>query len=281
MTEPTSKPPEANFDLLLFTHDTVYDSAAVAAGASGVIVDWENRGKEQRQADRDTEINHGTEDDLRRMRAAVRGTVICRINNQPATRVPELLRAADLGANEIWLPMVRHVAEVEECLNVLPRGCRLGLLAETPEALALAAEFSRLPLSRVYVGLNDLWISSGRAGLFTALIDGAVEKFRRSYSGVMGFAGVTRPALGAPVPGRLLLAEMSRLQCGFGVARRAFRRDTPLGELPSAIEEIRAHLRELAGRTPAMIEEDRRALETSVSLHSNGVASQADHNFGR
>ena len=281
MTEPTSKQPEANFDLLLFTHDTIYGGAAVAAGASGVIVDWENRGKEQRQCGHDTEINYATEDDLHRMRAAVRGTVICRINNQPATRVLELLRAADLGANEIWLPMVRRVAEVEECLNVLPRDCRLCILAETPEALALAAEFNQLPLSRVYVGLNDLWISSGRAGLFTALIDGTVEKFRGEYSGVLGFAGVTRPSLGSPIPSRLLLAEMCRLKCGFGVARRAFRRDTPLAELPTAIDEIHAHMRELAGRTPAMIEEDRRDLETSVQRHSIGIARQAGNNLDR
>ena len=251
-------------EIWLFSHDPDYAAATVGAGATGVIVDWENQGKESRQTGWDTEINYATEADLSRMRAAVRGSLACRINNRPEARRVELRRAVELGANEIWLPMVRSLAEVEECLASLPRGCRLGILAETPEGLALAPELNRLPLSRVYIGLNDLWISSGTACLFSALIDGTVDRFRQEYTGVLGVAGVTHPALGAPVPCRLLLAEMSRLGCGFGVARRAFRRDTPVNELSRTIGEIKSTMLQLSLRTPDQIAGDRHSLEVQV-----------------
>ncbi len=251
----------AGFDVWLFTHDADYAASAVTAGVDGVVVDWEWRGKEFRQLGRNTEINHGTEDDLRAMRSAVKGRLACRINNLPRVRVREAMIAAELGADEVWLPMVRTIAEVEECLRALPGGCRLGVLAETPEALALAPEFNRLALVRVYLGLNDLWITSGRPQLFSALVDGAVERFRSQYRGVFGFGGITRPSCGSPVPCQLLLAEMVRLGCGFGVARRSFRRDAPREHLPAAVDEIKVAARALASRTPAAVADDRRKLE--------------------
>lgn len=240
-----------NFDLWLFTHDTDYGAAAVSAGVRGVVIDWEWRGKEARQLGRDTEVNHGKENDLGAMRAAVQGPIACRINNYPGARQREAARAAELGADEVWLPMVRAIAEVEECLAVLPAKCRLGILAETPEALALAAEFNQLPLARVYFGLNDLWITSGRPHLFSALIDGTAQKFRSEFHGPFGMAGVTRPNCGSPVPCHLLLAEMARIGCNFGVARRAFRRDTPTEELALAIEEIHSEMHALSERSAA------------------------------
>jgi poly(3-hydroxyalkanoate) synthetase len=45
----------------------------VAAGAAGIVVDWENRGKERRQQGWGTEINRHTPRDLERVRAATGG----------------------------------------------------------------------------------------------------------------------------------------------------------------------------------------------------------------
>lgn len=255
---------QANFDLWLFTHDFVYGAAAVRAGAKGVIVDWEWQDKAARQRGRDTEVNHGTEADLRTMRSVVNGLVACRVNNQPGIRVSETARAAELGADEVWLPMVRSISEIEECLAVLPSACKLSILAETPEALALAAEFNQLPLARVYLGLNDLWVTSKRRHLFTALIDGTAQKFRAEFHGLFGMAGVTRPMCGAPVPCELLLGEMARIGCNFGVARRAFRRDTPQEDLSLAVTEISRAMKALAERNDVRVDADRAALVARV-----------------
>ncbi len=265
---------DARFAVWLFTHDCPYGAAAMAAGATGVVIDWEHIGKELRQNGRDTQINQGTAEHLQTMRRAVQGMVACRINNLPLLRTREARLAADLGADEVWLPMVRSMAEVEECLAVLPTRCRLGILAETPEGMALAGEFDQLPLARVYVGLNDLWIASGRPHLFSAMLDGAVQEFRERYTGSFGVAGITRPTCGSPVPCRLLLAEMARLQCDFGVARRAFRHDTSADELPQAIGEIRAAMRRLSERTLGQVAEDERQLRACLQHLGAGFASK-------
>ena len=43
------------FELLIFTTDVAEARSAIAGGASGIIVDWEQRGKQARQAGYDTE----------------------------------------------------------------------------------------------------------------------------------------------------------------------------------------------------------------------------------
>ncbi len=135
---------------------------AVVGGVAAVVVDWENDGKEERQSAADTEINRHTVDDLRRTRAATGARVLCRINRSGSRTQDEVELALDAGADELLLPMVRSVAEVESVLDIVDGRAGLGILVETRDAVAAAEELGRLPLSRVYVGLNDLSIERGR-----------------------------------------------------------------------------------------------------------------------
>lgn len=247
-------------DVLLFSLDLPYATAAMRAGMAGIIVDWEWRGKSRRQIGQDTEINCGTPDDLRRMRAAFPGHLVCRINNQPDVRAQETRLAIALGANEIWLPMVRTVAEVVECLRIVDGQAELGILAETREAFGLAKELAQLPLSRVYVGLHDLRIDTGSGTLFAPLCDGRIDRFRDAYDGRFGFAGITHPDGGRPIPQRLLLGEMARLGCDFGVARRAFRADVSPSDIAATLAGIASAIRQLDRRAPSQIAHDRHLL---------------------
>ena len=138
------------------------------------------------------------------------------------------------------------------------------MMLETRDALALGRALTQLPLSRVYVGLNDLCIDLGRANLFEPLVDGTLERFRDSYPGRLGFAGVTRPERGAPIPQRLLLAEMARLDCSFGVARRAFHADVAREEIGQALADIAATWRSLEARTAPERDADHAKLERAV-----------------
>lgn len=248
-----------HLELLLFTHDVEYAAAAMDAGMGAIVIDWEWSDKTGRQAGWNTEVNHGTDDDLEAMRSRLRGHIVCRVNNTPQARKIEARRAVDLGADEIWLPMVRAVSEVEECLAAVDGNAAVGVLVETGQALNLGRELSRLPLARVYMGLNDLHIDTGSDNLFSALGDGTVEEFRSAFSGKFGVAGVTRPGCGRPLPARLLLAEMARLSCDFAVARRSFRADVPALELPAALREIRACHRRLTQRNAAEVAVDHAA----------------------
>ena len=91
--------------------------------------------------------------------------------------------------------------------------CGVGVLVETVAAVEAVEELALLPLSRVYVGLNDLSIDRGTASLFDAIADGTVERVVSAFDVPFGFGGLTEPELGDPVPCRLLIAEMARLRC--------------------------------------------------------------------
>src|SRR3712207_8769354 len=67
-------------DLFLFAVDPGWGAEVVAAGAAGIVVDWERRGKHRRQLGEGTQINGDTPADLSRMRAATDGRLLCRIN---------------------------------------------------------------------------------------------------------------------------------------------------------------------------------------------------------
>jgi hypothetical protein len=93
---------------------------------------------------------------------------------------------------------------------------------ETIEAVQLAEELGRLPVTRVYVGLNDLAIARGSRHIFTAIADGTIDRLRPHFSAPFGFGGLTIVGAGFPVPCRVLMAEMARLQCTFTFLRRSF-----------------------------------------------------------
>jgi hypothetical protein len=253
-----------HFEILLFSLDVRYACAALRAGVSGVIVDWECVDKDGRQKGYDTEINRGGAADLHAMRAAATGPVLCRINNHPDLWKVEVRRAIALGADEIWLPMVRTIREVETCLDAIDGRVPLGVLVETRAALDLGRALSALPITRVYIGLNDLHIDQGRAHPFEALVDGTLDTFRDTYDGALGFGGVTLPELGHPLPQALLLAAMARLGCRFGVARRSFRRDVPADRLTESIAAIGRCFAALSGRSSPEVARDHEVLRTCV-----------------
>src|SRR5205823_7797724 len=124
----------------------------------------------------------------------------------------------------------------------------------------------RLPLSRVYVGLNDLAIDRGAPSIFTAVADGTVERLRGHFRAPFGFGGLTLPDRGSPIPCRLLIAEMARLDCAFSFLRRSFIRDTAGHKMQPMVSRIRTALLEASARTPAEVERDR--MEFLRTLHS-------------
>jgi hypothetical protein len=233
-------------DLFLFTVDPSWGGAIVAAGAAGIVVDWERRGKARRQQGEGTQINADTADDLTRMRAATDGRLLCRINGYGPWTAGEVDDAIARGADEILLPMVRTTEEVDRTLDLVAGRCGLGILIETQAAVALAAPLAARPLSRIYVGLNDLRIDRRSTELFRPLVDGTVDAVRAEVGQPFGVAGLTLPEGGAPVPALLLAGELVRLDASFTFLRRAFTADIagrdPYVEVPrllAAVEELR------------------------------------------
>lgn len=255
---------EVDFELLLFSTDLSFIRAAVAAGVNGIVIDWERIGKAERQRGFDTQINADTLEDLERVRAAVEVPVICRINAFGPTTRDEIEAAIRAGADELLLPMVRSAEEVERVLEWVASRAGVGILVETCEAVRQAERLARLPLSRVYVGLHDLAIERGTPNPFRAVSDGLVEEVRRFFTVPFGFAGLTLPDRGFPIPCRLLIAETARLRCSFSFLRRSFLRDI-VGRDPAAeIPRLRRALQVAFEASPDKLEEDHRMLLRAI-----------------
>ena len=257
---------QRGIDAFVFTVDPAFAGAAVRAGAAGVIVDWERRGKRERQAGVDTQVNSDTADDLARVRAATPGTVLCRVNGWGAWSEAEIEHAVALGADEVLLPMVRRPEEVDAALAVVDGRCRLGILVETTEAVRRVEELVHRPVSRVYVGLNDLMIDRGGRNLFAALVDGTVEEVRAAVPRDVpfGVAGLTRPEAGRPVPSRLLAAELARLGASFTFLRRSFHADIAGRDLDVELPRITGAVAAARGRPHREQEADRAELVALV-----------------
>ncbi len=261
------------FTLVLFSTHPPFIRQAVKAGVGGIIVDWEHLGKADRQAFADTQINYDTLDDLRRVRGCTDATVLCRINDFGETIATEVEQAIGAGADEILLPTVRSVEEVERVLDRVGGRCGVGILVETVAAVRLADKLACLPIARVYVGLNDLAIERKAPNIFTAVVDGTLEQIREAFRDVpFGFGGLTLPDRGEPIPCRLIIGEMALLDCSFSFLRRSFYRDIqgrdPGVEIPRILEALEvARLRD-----PVAVDRDRLTLKEAIAGWPAGSA---------
>jgi 2-keto-3-deoxy-L-rhamnonate aldolase RhmA len=252
-------------ELYLFTSDPEVAGRSAAAGVDGFVVDWERDGKEFRQADADTEINSDTPEDLERIRGVTAAPILCRINPVGSRTEEEVEAAVARGASEILVPMVRRVEEVGAVLERTAGRLGVGILIETEQAVERAHELAALPLSRVYVGLNDLAIERRSPSIFTALADGTVERVREAVDVPFGVAGMTVPWAGSPIPARLLTAELVRLGCRFTFLRRSFRRDVAGHDLGAALTAMREAIRRASARTEREVRRDRAELVARIA----------------
>lgn len=264
-------------ELILFATRREVVARALTAGLGSIIVDWEWRDEEQCQRGADTEVNRGTPEDLERLRELGVPRRFCRLNRfGPWTR-EEAATAEAAGATHLLLPMAERPGEVEALLSWAGSRCGVGILVETEGGLAAAPELARLPLDRVYVSLNDLATSRGSASLFDAVADGSLAVLRRTFAGHrFGFGGVTVVDGGHPLPCRLLLGEMARLECHFSFLRRSFKRDVAERDMRTEIRRIRELWRELRDRPPHRQEADHLAFLDSLVRAGPGDGRRAE-----
>lgn len=267
------------FELLLFTARPDLARAAAAAHIDAVVVDLEYRGKHSRQAGADTEVNRYTPPDVAACVSAGGAPVTCRINAVGTWTADEVDAVIDAGASELLVPMATTPNQVETVQRLVDGRARVGALIETPEAVAAASDFASLGLSRIYIGLNDLAIARRTPTVFTALVDGTAESVAEKVvaSGTsFGFAGLTLPDLGHPVPCRLLIAEMSRLGCRHAFMRRSFLRDVSMNQFAEGIRAIREAIEAATQRTAHVVAEERAELVQAVDGWDRaGVAGTA------
>jgi hypothetical protein len=261
-------------DLVLFETRRAQLERAVASGIEAFIVDLESRGKHERQAGADTEINSDRVEFLSDLRAAGARRRFCRVNASGDWTAAEIEAALEHGATHLLLPMVRRTEEAERFVRRIDGRAGAGVLIETIDAVRSAADLDSIGLSHVYVGLNDLMIDRGSRSLFAPLADGTIERVRNALPDVaFGFGGVTTVDRGAPIPGRLLLGEMARLGCSFSFLRRSFKRDTVDRDLPTEVRRIRELWQALLRRDELERERDRAELLAAIEWPERGAGS--------
>lgn len=237
-TRPDDSRRGTSLDLYLVSANDRLIRRTVSAGAAGVVIDWEKRGKHERQSGYDTQITGHTVVDLQRVRAATHAPVICRINPVGGDTRDEVRLAIDLGADEILIPMVRSPREVEQVLEASNGRARVGIMLETLDAIQHCRELACFPLSRVFVGLHDLAIERKISNPFRSLVDRLVDQIRPFFTCPFGFAGLTLPDRGFPIPSILILCELLRLRADFTFLRRSFLKDVATVDPAQAVRKI-------------------------------------------
>ena len=159
--------------------------------------------------------------------------------------------------------MVRTVEQVDRALEAVAGRVGLGILVETTAAVRPVDELAARPLSRLYVGLNDLRIDRGSDSLFAPLVDGTVDDVAAACArtGVpFGVAGLTVPEGGHPVPTRLLSGELARLGASFTFLRRSFTADVAGRDVAVEVPRILADCSRAARRGVEQVAADRAEL---------------------
>ena len=261
-----SRSPTPAFQLLAFHRDIAQSRALVGGGVDGLILDFERRGKQARQAGFDTQINHHQHDDITTLRNEVGGHLLCRINGPGPDMEQEIDTVLERGVDEIIVPMIAELNDAERAVRQIGSDAAVTLMIETQQAVALAPALGSLPVKRVYVGLNDLHISRGTASIFAPFADGVLDQVRAAISGPQfGVAGLTLPGCGDPVPVELLFGELARIAADFTFLRRSFYRDACDRDLAEALVLVRQAMAQAHHRTPSEAARQRDELVRKVT----------------
>lgn len=245
------------FDFVLFEHNPARVETAVAAGIRSFMVDCEWKGKKERQTGADTEISPTNIENIREVTAIPYAKAYCRINRAGSWTASEVECALQNGAARIFLPMVESPEEVEAFLRYIDGKAEAAILVETQKALKYLDELAQLPLDAVYIGLNDLAISRGARSIFASIADGTVEKICEAFYSVQhGFGGVTVLDEGCPVPCKMFMQEMARLNCSFSFLRRSFHKNIDGLNMEKEIQKLHSFWAVLCARTQHEINSD-------------------------
>jgi HpcH/HpaI aldolase/citrate lyase family len=251
--------------LFVFARDDLVPRAATL-GFDAVVVDLERRGKEARQRGADTDISVNGIDDVRRVRGLTDLPVVCRIDGDGPDRKTQVETVLDAGVDEILIPMVRRPDEVAAVMTHVAGRAGVGIMVETTDAIDRAGELASMPLARVYVGLNDLWIDRRGRHRFDPFVDGTIDALADTFAHTpFGVAGLTHPDLGSPLPCRHLINELSRVRCDYTFLRRSFFQALERHPPAEVCDAIHDGLAAAAGRNTVEIEHDRRSAHRAIS----------------
>ena len=227
-------------ELFVFHRDQDTNHQCISGGAAGIVIDLESKGKWERQNGHDTEINFHSTQDIRDLKSAGSAYVICRCNAINSNSEIELNEIIAAGADEILIPMISTLDEVDFAKNIISNRCDISLMIETPQAIELLDALDNQSFKRFFVGLNDLRIARQEPSIFHPVQQGILNTIRSKVKHTsLGFGGLTLPGHGHPIPVELFMEEMHRLSIDFTFLRRSFYRDMEGKSFTEGIQQIK------------------------------------------
>jgi len=254
-------------ELLQITNDAALARRCDAIEGMRLWVDLERLGKAERQAGLDTFISTHEMADVGRVRAVLRrARLMVRVNPLNEGSAREIDEVLAQGADLLMLPMFETPAELAGFCRLVGGRAPVTALLETAGALASIEQWADTPgLAEVFVGLNDLHLSLGLRFMFEPLASGIVERVAsvaRAHGRRFGFGGIARLDEGL-LPGRDVLAEHLRIGSQAVILSRTFHRGDAQS-LEDQLAALRVAEQELAGRTAAQAEADRRRIAGKI-----------------
>jgi 2-keto-3-deoxy-L-rhamnonate aldolase RhmA len=245
-------------ELFLFTTDLTCALQAQEAGIDSVIVDWEWRGKQHRQAGYSTEINADTPEDVAALAARLRIPVTVRVDRLQENTASDVEIALDHGAGAIMLPMAEQASDVKRFARLVRGRARTIIQIETESLVRQCDALRSVDWDCAYIGLNDLMVSRGTRWIWEPLADGTVERiFDILGDRALGFGGVTVVGGGRPLPFVELLREMARLGCRLSFLRRTFKAEILDRDISAEVAAVRATWTAARRRGPQAVQQDR------------------------
>jgi len=259
----TTKP----IELFLFSNNPDEAYTAQQSGIDGIFVDWENTGKQERQAGYDTECNKPSIKSLESLSNAVDIPIMLRINTLSPDTDQEIQLAVDGGADLIVLPMAGSAGDVEHFIEILSGRAVPCIMIENNEILSDLDALQKLPWEYAFIGFNDLMITRSGNFLWEPILDGTLDLIFSKLPGrKLGFGGITLVDMGNPLPFKLLASEMSHHGCHFSFLRRAFKRDIAGRDINKEIPKIRKLWEECQSRDQATVQAESNALKQRLKL---------------
>lgn len=236
---------------MYITNDEKVSVIAERAGVDRIFVDLEHIGKAERQRGMNTVQSKHSPEDIKKIKKVLSNAELLVRLNPPSSSKKEIDLAIENGADILMLPYFKSAEDAKKFIDTVDGRARVILLIETAEAVKNIDEILSLDgIDELFIGLNDLSLSTGKKFMFEPLADGTVDmlcnKFK-AYKIPYGFGGIASLGKGL-LPSDKIISEHYRLGSSSVILSRSFCNLSQISDydeieklFSNGLRDIRAH----------------------------------------
>lgn len=266
-----------SIDLMMITNKPKIALEAEKAGVDRIFLDYELRGKLERQGHLDTHITDHEFKDISEINNKIsKSELLVRVNPIYKNSREEIDKAVKYGADIIMLPMFKTVSEVEKFTNLVDGRVKTSLLLETAPAMVRVEDIIKIDgIDEIHIGLNDLHLSMKLDFMFELLSGGIVDYLAEIFMKNnirWGFGGIAKIGEGI-LPAENILAEHIRLGSEMVILSRTFKgNNSNINELKKEINlveeiaKIRNKEKEIKKWSQMKFVENRKVVKEKVKM---------------